>query len=355
MRGGLCAILAANETAAKVLTSVTGDPLGAAKLAGGLRRQVCSDDPDNDPQPDVPFSGGQCAGTQYLFTWTLIRPGLPVLNLQDDRQGPLQLSRALEPDDSSDGCPEGQDFNRYTMLSGGTPVSMGSGCGVNVTNIVVSPLFGGPNNCGDPSPTPLPPPGPVSPELPDITYNIDGDTTITVPITAIYSPIFVDLDGSIKMPININVGGIDFNGTLKLAPEFELEFKPTINIGGPGSPDDPDVIGEPGAPATPIDDVEELESTIVGVLVYSDIPPDTGPSGIDGQTGPDLYVPRLASVQFAIKTKNSIGWTSDLDVKNLECYVPCPAPQGAIAVRVTPVPGVQSRFTAVRAQPLTSF
>lgn len=355
LKGGLCAVLAANETAAKVLTSVSGDPLGVAKLAGGLRRQVCSDDPENDPVPEVPFSGGQCPGTVYLITWTLNQPGSPPLNQQSDRVGPLTLSRALEPGDENAGCAEGETFNRYTMLSQGTPLGLGSGCGVTVTNIDVSPLFGMPDNCGDPGPEPLPDPEPVAPELPDITYNIDGDTTITVPITAVYAPIFVDLDGSLKMPITLNVGGIDFNGSLTLAPEFEVEFKPTINIGGPGSPDDPEGIGEPGGGSEPIDDLEELESTIVGVLVYSDIDSNAGPSGIEFTNGPDIYAPRLASVTFAIKTKNSIGWTPDQDVKNLECYVPCPAPQGAIAVRVNPVPGVQSRFTAVRAQPLTSF
>jgi len=354
-RLALCALFATNEAVNALVSPILGDSGGLYPLTSGLRRKLCSDDPANDPQPEVPFTGGQCAGTIYQIEWTINDPGNPPNNQINDRPGPLSLSRALNPDDTSEGCPEGLSFNRYTMLSGGTPLGLGSGCGVTVTNIVITPLFGGPDNCGDPDPEPPGPPGDITYEGPDITYNIDGDTTITVPISFIFSPAYVNLDGSINVPVKFDVGGVDFNGEISVSPEFNFEFNPGGIGTGPGTVDDPDGIGEPGEPSDPVDDPEEGTLPIVGVLVYSDIDPDASPSGILFPGGPNIYAPRVASVQFLIKTADSTGWTPDQDVKNLECYVPCPAPQGAIAVRVSPMPGVQSRFSAVRGKPLTSF
>lgn len=362
LRGGLCAVLGANETAAKVLTSVSGDPLGVVPLASGLRRQLCSDDPDNDPTYEPPFNGGQCPGVTYIVTLRTRNVDSPTPQWRNPVQLAVTGPIAIKPiSESGFNCNDpARPFEGNAGIyngAGDLVANLAGGC-FDVPNgyeiLSIDRADGQPDNCGDPPPPPVDPepvPGPPT----DITYNIDGDTNITVPLTAVYAPIFVDLDGSIKAPVTVNVGGIDFNGTIKISPEFEVEISPTINIGGPGSPDDPDVIGEPGGGAEPIDDVEDLESTIVGVLVYSDITAEAGSGSVAFTNGPDLYIPRLASVQFAIKTRNSIGWTSDLDVKNLECYVPCPAPQGAIAVRVSPMPGVSSRFTAVRAQPLTSF
>lgn len=355
VKNGLCFILGNVEDAARVLGNLVGTSAGIGGVAGGLGALVCDLPPEPLPVAPPPFNGGQCQGVPYrvLFSYT---------NDQGNRN---EIEQNIE----------GVVVGVYTIPAnfGGKSVGIerrnpdGSiqrffQAGVTDPNTNPAPSLsvlgrvdGLPDTCGDPDGGPVPPPGPVSPELPDITYDIDGDTNITVPIAVIYAPVYVDLDGSFKMPISINVGDIDLSGTINLAPEFGIEIKPTINIGGPGTPDDPDIIGEPGGGPTEIPDSEDLESTIIGVLVYSDLTTDNGSSGVDFTNGPDLYVPRLASVQFAVKTRDSIGWTSDQDVKNLECYVPCPAPQGAIAVRVSPMPGVSSRFTAVRGVPLTEF
>jgi len=208
------------------------------------------------------------------------------------------------------------------------------------------------DNCGDPPPI-IGAPSDVTYEAPDITYNIDDSTEITVPISFVFSPAFLDINGSINVPVKFDVGGVEFSGAVEISPEFNFEFNPSGVGGGPGTVDDPDGIGEPGIPSDPVEDPEEGTLPIIGVLVYSDIDPDGDPSGILFPAGPNIYVPRLASVTFLIKTANSTGWTPDQDVKNLECYVPCPALQGAIAVRVSPMRGVTSRFSAVRGRLLT--
>jgi len=154
--------------------------------------------------------------------------------------------------------------------------------------------------------------------------------------------------------VTIDVGGVTFKGELEVSPKFELNIKPTKIVAGPGRPDDEDPSG--GQPQVEVPEDEEDVDVIVGVLVFSTLVGNSNDAtGFPSVGGPTFLVPRLGSVQFAIKTGNSIGWTSDVDVKNLECYVPCPAPQGAIAVRVTPIAGVTRTFTPVRGKPLTSF
>lgn len=362
VKSGLCFVLGNAEEGAAFVSRVYGTSFGAYQGASGLRRLLCSDDPDNDPTYEPPFEGGQCV-EKYIVEYTLDAGGPSPSTGTLLAIGPIQgLIEEPQPSGSvrvflranSGVVFGGQCFNvlfpsgpQNTLLGTYTP-SGGS------TSRIEGLTPCGADNCGDPAPV-LPPPTEYVYEPGDITYNIDGDTNITVPFTAIFAPVFLDFDGSIRVPVKIDLGGLSFDGTVSIAPTFNVEIKPSFEFGGPGAPDDPDVIGEPGGGAEPIEDVEELDSTIVGVLIFSDIASEAMPSGIEFLNGPDLYVPRLATVQFAIKTADSIGWTSALDAKNLECYVPCPAPQGAVAVRVSPMPGVQSRFTAVRGRPLTSF
>lgn len=326
-----------------------------SRVSGALKGQLCDESPDPIAGPPPDFTGGQCADINYNITWNIVNPGSAPIPQDAQRFGPLRLSKALNPGDANAGCDPSEPFRRFTMLSSGTPQGLASGCGVNISGLTVTPLGGEADDCGDPDPEPPPPPGDVIIEGDDITYEGDTNVSITVPTSFVFAPVYIALDGSIRVPVNIDVGGVEFKGELTVAPEFNLTIKPAGPESGPGAPDDPDGIGEPGEPSDPIPNVDDQEATIVGVLVFSDVDTDAAPSGVLFPTGPDLYVPRLASVQFAIRTQDSIGWTSDLDVKNLECYVPCPAPQGAIAVRVSPMPGVSSRFTAVRSIPLTSF
>ena len=353
LKGRVCFALGRLDDAITLAGDLVGapdPPLNVPKALGAL---LCDLPPDTLQPPAPPFTGGQCPGTIYQFTWTVNQGNAPPFNGISDRPGPLTLSRALEPGDENAGCEEGQEFARYTMLSGTSPVGLGSGCGVTVTNIQVTPLFGMPDNCGDPN-TELPEPGDNIEFGGDVTYEGDDNTNITVPVTGIFAPIYVDLDGSLRIPVTVNVGGIDLTGNVEVSPSFTVNLNPKGIKTGPGKPDDPSL--GPGQPGVPVPEDEEEADVIVGVLVFSTLQSDAqNATGFPSVGGPTFLVPRLGSVQFAIKTGNSIGWTSDLDVKNLECYVPCPAPQGAIAVRVTPIAGVTRTFTPVRGKSLTSF
>jgi len=359
-RLALCALFAGNEAVNALLSPLTGDSLGLYPLTSGLRRKLCSDDPGNDPVYEPLFEGGQCptlynVGISYTFVSGFCGNDIPATEVfQNSVQGPISVvtNNSTTPDPG--GICDGYSYTTIQLLnaSGSVVAQRGSGLGIRLNGITPVRSDAGVDNCGDPPPPPGVP-GPITYEGDDITYNIDESTDITVPISFVFSPAYVDLDGSINVPVNFDVGGVEFNGTVEVSPEFNFEFNPGGISTGPGTVDDPDGIGEPGEPSDPVDDPEEGTLPIIGVLVYSDIDPDGDPSGILFQNGPNIYVPRLASVQFLIKTADSTGWTPDQDVKNLECYVPCPALQGAIAVRVSPVRGVTSRFSPVRGRLLT--
>ncbi len=354
-RLSLCALFAANEAVNALLSPIAGDSGGLYPLTSGLRRQLCSDDPANDPTPDVPFPGGQCPGTKYgAFMTGQVPPNAPV-NFEAIMFGPVLYNAALPPVPEVTGCNEGSSWKRFSLTGGpGSDTVTWTGCDATFQVTALNPLNGGANNCGDPSPTPPGPPGNID-YGDDITYNIDDSTQITVPINFTFAPAYVALNGNFNIPVKFNVGGVDFDGEVTVSPEFNFDFSPAIGEPGIGTPDNPTGIGQPGGGAEPLPGADEMESTIIGVLVFSTLSLGIEQSSIIFLNGPDIYVPRLASVQFAIKTSDSIGWTADQDVKNLESYIPCPVPQGAIAVRVSPMPGVQSQFTAVRGIPLTTF
>jgi len=151
----------------------------------------------------------------------------------------------------------------------------------------------------------------------------------------------------------VDVGGVEFTGNVEISPNFEVNIRPRGITDGPGGRDGGDDGGGADDPV-PVPEEEEENSPIIGVLVFSAAAGTNKATLLNSNGGPNIYAPRIASVQFAIKTGDSVGWTADQDVKNLESYVPCPAPQGAIAVRVTPQPGFTLEFDPVRAEPLTT-
>lgn len=353
MKSNFCAALDVLGDAITLGSELVPGPGPFLNVPNALGALVCDKPPDNLEPPPPPFTGGQCAGVLYNVSMTGQVPPNAPQNFEANIVGPLRYNQDLPPVPENPGCSPGSSWQRFSLAGSSGPTVTWVGCDATFTVNSVTPLGGAIDNCGDPPPS-YPPPGDSYEFGGDVTYNIDGDTTVTVPVTAVFAPIFVDVDGSLRIPVNVDVGGVQLTGNLEVSPSFTLNLKPGGIKTGPGKPDDPEL--GPGQPGVPVPEDEEDVDVIVGVLVFSTLQSDAqNATGFPSVGGPTFLVPRLGSVQFAIKTGNSIGWTSDLDVKNLECYVPCPAPQGAIAVRVTPIAGVTRTFTPVRGKPLTSF
>lgn len=353
LKGKVCEALNTIGDAFTLAANVTAEPLNRLNVANGLGALLCDLPTDNLQAAEPPFTGGQCPGVNYRINWSWSAPGFNSGPQTADRVGPLGFSRAGTG--SLDCGPGGGTYNVYTVTeaTGNAPVSLAAGCDAVLNNLTVERLDGQPDNCGDP-PGEYPTPGDTYNFGGDITYEGDDNTNITVPVVGVFAPIYVDVDGSLRIPVNIDVGGVELTGNLTISPEFTVNLRPKGITSGPGEPDDPEL--GPGQPGVPVPEDEPDVDRIIGVLVFSTLTSNVENStGFASVGGPTFHVPRLGSVQFAVKTGNSIGWTSDLDVKNLECYIPCPAPQGAIAVRVTPITGVTRTFTPVRGKPLTSF
>jgi len=278
IRGGLCALLAASDGATALVNRLSGVDSGALNIARALRRQLCSDDPDNDPVlPPPPFTGGQCV-KQYNLTLSGTRasscagtPG-PFSQIAGPIWGPIAGAFVGE-----DNCPPGATVAQGNInivarsTIGGSlgplqarPIALNA-ISVSISNVTV--VNGTPDDCGDPPPILPPPLNPITYDT-DVTYNIDGDTNITVPLTAVFSPIYVALDGTLRVPVNVDVGGVEFTGNVEISPNFEVNIRPRGITDGPGGRDGGDDGGGADDPV-PVPEEEEENSPIIGVLVFS--------------------------------------------------------------------------------------
>jgi hypothetical protein len=221
---------------------------------------------------------------------------------------------------------------------GGTPICSESTAGtcvraetVAITSIV--PNAGEPDDCGNPGPQPAPPIN-VDIDVPiSITYVDNTNTEITeLGDFNLALPIF--LPGSIQIPFTVNVGGVDITGNLDINGDITFEINPGRQ------PDDTvtDIEVPELPPGTdPADD--ETERRIIGVHVFTNLPPNT-PTTVINQNGvPNIFAPRGGSVRFLILGGGGSSWTDDIDIKGARQYIPCPAPQGAINVIANPLPG----------------
>jgi len=185
-RLALCAVLAVNESVNALISPIAGDSLGLYPLTSGLRRQLCSDDPGNDPVFTPEFAGGQCE-TNYSVTWgsysryiggcgTETAGGNTVGGIN----GPIRGIAFQNPNPGATLCPGSPGQIQGVIQRDGSFVGLVGGTGQGLVSRV--PLTftrqdEQPDDCGDLAP-PLGPPGNVS-FGDEITYNIDESTEIT--------------------------------------------------------------------------------------------------------------------------------------------------------------------------------
>ncbi len=320
-----------------------GTPSGLVPTARAIRRWVCGDD-DVDPLPP-PFEGGQCP-VGYFVEFVNSGPGPGTSSTF--ATGPLGGVVRTGPD-------EGGAF-RWLLLGGeGSTAQFRATVdpGEQWSVSSVSRLDNQPDDCGDPEPD-YPPPGPVEVDI-DITYGDNNEFTLTVPV--IFAPIYVALDGSLNVPVTVNIEpNFEITGNLELFPDFE--FSPSIDFGGgegDGQPDpapEPDDPGGPGQGEDGEDDEEtEVDRRVFFVLIRGLVTDDARPSGIFQPIGPDIYAPRLGSVRFGTAISGVVFWSEDIDIKGLDSFIRCPIPWGATHVTVNPAPGVGVNWVPIFTEP----
>jgi len=316
-------------------------PLPDIPSAGPFwNRVLCDRNDPLPPGPPPPFTGGQCP-TEYRVTIsrTLFSEseGQPPSSATVDRigQGPVSgvFVRA-----STEGAPSGRyessiivAFASGEVTAGSTFVDNGS-TGYVIDNVSVVRTDGQPDNCGSPPPDipPFPPEGDTVNI--DITYtNNEGDTVVELGDLTIFAPVVI-APVNIVAPIRVNLPDVSFNGQIVLAPRFDVVLNPPASTDGPGEEGGDDEQPEP-------DDEKEL----IGVRVITSDPTAGGATTIFGQgAAPNLYVPRLATVQYEVKFEGVTAWTEPVDIKAANQFVPAPKVGLVTRFVVNNIPNVSS-------------
>lgn len=367
IRSGLCQYITAYNNWADFIFD---DPILSTDLTRGarnsLQRFLCNREPPPTPDPIVP--GGQCDGVQYRWQISFEWSG----NSSDTNWIPATINNyslspnrgAFTPIEITGGS--GNWGLRFFDKDGVVNVfSHTSGSPTGFRSIQWDTIFrvdGLPDDCGV-VPAPVPPPDPPVVDT-DITYVDADNNSVNVPITLVYAPVTVNFNGQLNIPVRVYVDNeinpsfsadIDI-GTGDINVNFgDQNYSPTItnppsaydtsDIPPDIPPDIPDDYPIPD-PLEPQDDtIRLLKGCIVTV---TNIPP--GLTEVFQEDNPNIFVPRLGNIQFAIRIGNTLSWTEEVFVKNRRQFIPCAWEGGAIDVKGTPIPGVEWVISPVYAK-----
>lgn len=345
---------------------VVGGALGGlADMAENLRGIACNVPPTTDNLPPAPFQGGQCE-TAYTFNAQFQVDGVNQgPNAGYSAVGPISTANAqFGPDEERPPEFGGGTSSQFSVISnitdGAANVVTLGGANWNpgdperssryvITNMMRSD--GQPDDCGNPGPD-IPPynPGDFT-DTPQVDYDDDDGNPITINPTIVLAPVFVDVSGEIKIPVNINFDdGSQLFGDVNLSTG-DIDF----NFGnGPGDCQEPQPVRDDDSVEgdEPADPDENNIDPIVAVLVkVVSIDPGAKVTEIASENNfSNLFVPRLAwgSFQCLIEDGGGLGWSVDFDVRQRVQIVECPVSWGARFVNVTAQPGVSITYVALR-------
>lgn len=348
-------------------------PLPTRAISRALYTAVCETTPPPELGPVPPgFTGGQCR-VIYRVSWSFtgVGGGESFSTSGDDLfLGPVLGILTEFPSEGA---------QRGVLIGGGGRLTVSGGVlnagetwDKGATSYVIDSVVrddGLSDDCGDPPSGPVLPPGypprppnypivPFPPETEPVTDD-DGQPGGDYIFQPTVGPIFIDVDGSINVPVNVGIDGPLVNAPVTIPVNIKLpDFSPTINIGGggedPGPPDAPccEPVEEPDEPVEPdpepVDDPPEQGEKVVGCFVFSDPGPTSKATEIFSERGPTIYAPRLGVVNFRVEVGGETAWTVDYPVKNVRQYIPAPEGATAISAEVTPSPGVSATLTLVK-------
>jgi len=376
-------VAAANKAINCFLLGAGGNILGGiARFPGGspefventtkALRRLAGCDPAEDPAlPPPPFTGGQC---DVLYNVSYTTENRTSTNNQctafansNNRTsfipsgavlGPIgDITEVIVPNSQFSFFNRQQSFEvmtgsgmRFLNLGGAAERLFHTNCGpgYRFSNFAVTRADGQPDDCGDP-PLVYPPVTVINVDN-DVTYiNNEGDE-ITVNIPFIYAPINVDITGNFRIPFTFDFGGIEFSGNTQLEPNFNVTINPPPAPRGTDSPltDLPGPDDEiPVEPST-------FEERVVGVVVQSALVGEQQLTTIFTENIPQILAPRCGSVKFGYAIAGRSFWSPDIDIKDLNCFIPCPFSQGADTVAASPAPGVVLNYVPIFGAPLAT-
>ena len=337
VRSATCGALSANEAIQGWWARNTSLPFTGTLAAGATaaRRALCDNPTPVPEQPNDLNNRGQCPDTFYDFTYNFKRFDEDGNIIFDDTvtqrvQGPIVGTSFV------DGTAY---FIGWTVSPNPGPLDRivnayfpGSGQSATKTVINVVPVQG-PDDCGTDSTNEPATPIFLAPTNIDVTYIDNTNTEITEQGDFNLSlPIF--LPGSIVIPFNVDFGGVQIDGRIDINGDITFEINPGRQ------PDDTVTDTEPPQLPPGQEPVEpETERRIIGVHVFTTLPPNSPVTTIFQEDGPNIFAPRGGSVRFLVSGGGGSSWTRDIDIKGDRQYIPCPAQQGAISVIANELPG----------------
>lgn len=299
----------------------------------GLRSMFC-DAPAEQEDPGerfpIPFAGGQCELVYQYVVKVQTQSGNGTINANGKTWGPITGYRVVKGAGSVQGFVTSR--SPTTAQFCGIPAgSIGPLQERQIFNVASSQTFttdsfeligpcSGQDNCGN-----IPPVyNPINvfnfttnieyTDNSNNTYNELGDFNL-------FAPVF--LPGSVTIPFNLSLGGVEFsgdlfpNGTINLKPGFEF------NIGSPRDPGSTENFDEPPDPEFEQEPSEEQEAEIVGAWVFI----TTDPSRATGlmENGVTHLYPRAGILKW--KIAGGVGgyvYSEGQDLKTRRTWVPIP-------------------------------
>jgi hypothetical protein len=344
VRSGFCGFISQADDRASFINELT--PGAEIPNVGAFWNRAICDSDGPTPLPPPNFDGGQCPGSRYRVAVTYDRPDSIDCAIEPVTAGPTfvgvgPISGGFLVVGSDDGISRSNGVRFIDGLGTVRDIpntTVATECpDISVLNIDITPIGSDPDNCGNPGPfvSPYPSGGkdvPIS-----VTYvNNEGDNVTELGDLRIFAPVVI-APVNIVAPVRVDLGGVEFSGNITLSPEFDISFSPDGVTGGAGSEGDED--SEP----------DEDDPTLIGVLVRSQNAVNSGATVVFGSGGnPDLFVPRLATVGFRVKTAaGSVAFQGAIDVKTEDAFVPAPLDAKVVGWFSVPIPGVTTRITPV--------
>lgn len=327
MGGAICSVSDAIDAAAEW---TFGTPRGALKLG------AC-DNPTPPPGPTGPFDGGQCSGVLYSVSYQGFIDGALKTTSTVERFGAIV---PFGPRQNGGRTEAGFQFNVPNSPQDFVVVSTNDDAEVRVDYLSVSRVDGLADDCGSPDPNPpeMPGPQPISFSYTNNegdNVDVSGDVNISAPI--LIAP-FV-----LVAPISVNLGGITFDGSVELSPNFNITLSPSFGGGGqqpepispvPESDQDPDSDSDDTPP-------ESTDTPIRGLSVTLNYSPDMRATEVrqDGDIG-SLAVPRAGILYFIATANNRDVWMPGIDLKSRSQYIPVPYNAIVYRWRIHTEPGI---------------
>ena len=303
---------------------------------GSISGPLC-DEEDPPPPLPPPFSGGQCQCVPYTVNYRIQdADGNDVGGgSRDFLEGPIigaERRDELNQLGIVHGHPDCGGVQFRNVASGFESISIAS----------VTPTLGGSDDCGNPPPPPPSPPGtrPIN-----FTYvnnegdnvSVSGDVNIGIPI--LIAPF------TLVAPIKVDLGGVQFDGSIELAPEFgDITISPSFGGGGGGGGDLPTPLDEDDE--DPDDDdpdspVECRDFPLKGLVVGLNFSPEMRSTELrqDGSLS-SIAVPRAATLYFIVSVGNRDVYMPGIDLKRRSQYIPAPYNATVTCWRIHTEPGV---------------